>query len=332
MEAGATEPALYPWHEEPWARWRQVIAEARLPHALLFTGLPGTGKRRFARRLARAHLCSGDEAGNRPCGGCSQCRWLAAGSHPDLLVLEPEEGKTELRVDPVRELGAALTLTGTSGRRAAIVDPAHAMNRAAANAFLKTLEEPPAGVLLMLVSEQPSRLPATIRSRCQVVPFNPPPREEGLAWLAEHAGGDRDTLARSLALAGGAVGEAQRIADPACREERRAVLEDLARAARGELDPVSAAEKWQKLNLDDVLDWFARWLALAAAPSVPGRDGNQAGLGRLLEGVDSRGIFVLYDEVIRAHGALDTQLRKDLMLEELIIHWCRLAAGARSAA
>ncbi len=325
-------PVLYPWHEDLWRRWSRLIAEARLPHALLFTGLPGTGKRRFARHLARAHLCAGDAGGDRPCGACRQCQWLDAGSHPDLLVLEPEEGKAELKVDPLRDLGASLTLTGTSGRRAAIVDPAHAMNRSAANAFLKTLEEPPAGVLLMLISEQPSRLPATIRSRCQVVPFNPPPREDGLAWLNGHADGDRAILAQALDLAGGAVGEAERIADPACREERRAVLEDLSAVARGDLDPVTAAEKWQKLNLHDVLAWFARWLALAAAPAGAGPEHRSPGLHRELEGVDPRGIFVLYDEVIRAHGALDTQLRKDLMLEELIIHWCRLAAGARSAA
>lgn len=321
------ETAIYPWHEALWERWHRTLDEGRLPHALLFTGLPGTGKRRFARRLAAAHLCDGE--GGRPCGQCRGCQWLAAGSHPDLLVLEPEEGKTELRVDPLRELGAALTLTGNSGRRAAIVDPAHAMNRAAANAFLKTLEEPPAGVLLVLMSEQPSRLPATIRSRCQVVPFNPPSRDEALAWLTEHGGGERAVLEQSLDLAGGAVGEALRIADPACREEREAVLRDLAAAARGKADPVTVAEKWQKLNLADVLTWFARWLALAASPDGAGR---KAGLGAMLSGVDSRRVFVLYDDVIRVRGALDTQLRKDLMLEELLIQWCRLTAGTRSAA
>lgn len=326
-----TETELFPWQEPLWRRWQATLAEGRLPHALLMTGVRGTGKRAFARRLAEAHLCTADDPGARPCGACRECTWLAAGSHPDLLKLGPEEGKTELAVDPVRELAAALTLTGTSGRRAAIVDPAHAMNRAAANAFLKTLEEPPAGVLLILVAEQPSRLPATIRSRCQVVSFAPPPRGEALAWLGERVDRESGELEQVLDLAGGAPGEALRVAGSDYREERQAVLEDLAAAARGEIDPVTVAERWQKLDLDDVLAWFARWLALAARGEI-GATGRPAGLHGLLERVDWRRAFDLYDEINRARGALDTQLRKDLMLETLIIHWCRLAAGGSRAA
>lgn len=322
---------LFPWHEDLWRRWQATFAEGRLPHALLLTGLPGTGKRAFARRLARAHLCAAPEPASRPCGQCRQCHWLAAGTHPDLLKLSPEEGRNELKVDPVRELGASLTLTGTSGRRAAIVDPAHAMNRAAANAFLKTLEEPPAGVLLLLVSELPSRLPATIRSRCQVVPFNPPAREEALAWLEGRVDGDAKLLESALDLAGGAAGEAVRIASAESLEERRAVMKDLVEAARGGTEPVTVAERWQKLNLDDVLSWFSRWLALAAR-GESGAGTGRSGLHDLLSGVDLPQLFDLYDEINRARGALDTQLRKDLMIETLIIHWCRLTATSRSAA
>lgn len=327
----AADSRIFPWQEPLWRQWQSVLGEGRLPHALLLAGVRGTGKRAFARRLAEAHLCAADAPGSRPCGQCRDCRWLAAGSHPDFLALAPEEGKTELTVDAVRGLGAALTLTGTSGRRAAIMDPAHAMNRAAANAFLKTLEEPPAGVLLLLIAEQPSRLPATIRSRCQVLPIVSPARVEGLDWLASATGGGREVLEQALDLAGGAPGEAVRIAGEECREERKAVLEDLVAAARGRADPVSIAERWQRLNLDDVLAWFSRWLALAAR-HASGAPAAATGLHDLLKGVDLRQIFDLYDEINRARSALDTQLRKDLMFETLIIHWCRLTAAGRNAA
>lgn len=174
--------SLYPWQ---MPQWRQVISQYqqnRLPHALLLCGPPGLGKSIFAGQLANLLLCKSPAAipgqgelslGETACGSCSGCHLLAANNHPDLYSLIPEENAKNIKVDQIRELIFALSQTGQrAGYRVAIINPADSLNKAAANALLKTLEEPEGRVLLLLVSDYPGRLPPTIRSRCQRIYFS----------------------------------------------------------------------------------------------------------------------------------------------------------------
>lgn len=313
-----------PWLDAAWARWRERLETGRLPHAVLLDGPKGTGRRHFAERLCRAYLCTGPSAA-RPCGRCASCRWNAVGSHPDYHVLSPEDSR-ELKVDQVRALIERLMLSGTSGFRTAIIDPADAFNRSSANAFLKTLEEPPAGVLLVLLAEQSARLPATILSRCQRQTFRLPPEDEALAWLDGRGGADEPERREALRLAGGSAGEALRLLHGEALAQRRALVEDLRALARRRDDPVSVAERWQKLDCEDLLAWLARWLA-DVARDVDGSHCGRSPLQPVLRDVDWRLIFRLYDQVVAARAELDSQLRRDLLLEGLLIRWCRMTAS-----
>ena len=156
------------WHATAWQQLQTSHRQQRLPHALLLSGEAGIGKAEFAARLAASLLCEQPHVDGQACGTCHACQRLGAQTHPDRFRLEPEEPGKAIKVDAVRQLIRNLSLTGHyGGYRVVTVEPAELMNTNAANAFLKTLEEPPANTLLILITASPARLPATIRSRCQ---------------------------------------------------------------------------------------------------------------------------------------------------------------------
>jgi DNA polymerase-3 subunit delta' len=156
------------WLQPGRNQLQQMIRQGRLPHALLISGSEGLGKRMLADWLAGTLLCEQSHGDVSACGQCSACGWFDNGWHPDLLRLEPEEAGKAIKVDQVRRLGASLGMTSHSGGyKITIVQPADAMNVNAANSLLKTLEEPTANTLLILLTATPGRLPATILSRCQ---------------------------------------------------------------------------------------------------------------------------------------------------------------------
>ena len=187
-------------------------------HALLVTGVQGIGKRALAEQFAALRLCEGpSEKG--PCGQCRGCHLMSAGTHPDVIILEPsrediapqedetsgqKKGKVSqfITVDQVRALLGCLELASHSGRgRVVIADPADQLNAAAANALLKTLEDPPSETIFLLITSQEKRLAITVRSRCRRVPVGCPAWDVSLAWLKTQ---DVDNPESLLRLAGGA--------------------------------------------------------------------------------------------------------------------------------
>jgi DNA polymerase-3 subunit delta' len=320
-----------PWHDHQWQRIVAMQTGARLPHALLLRGSTGVGKLRFAHHLLTALLCERDAFHNDPCGGCRGCRLVAADTHPDLHELVPLEGKTQIGIDQVRELIGRVGLTSQyGGRKAVLVAPAERMTRAAANTLLKTLEEPPGDAVFVLVAHRASALPATIRSRCQIVDFPVPPADAVRSWLGAQLEAD-EAADTALRLAHGAPLTAQSLATSGGLEAREAILEDLEGLVTGSGDPVVAAERWRDLGLLAALHWLqsmvcdlVRLKNGRSAHNLTHSDRGTA-MQHLARGLDLVRLFRLFDLIVEARRAALGQLNlnEQLMLESIAIEWQR---------
>jgi DNA polymerase-3 subunit delta' len=284
----------------------------RLPHALLIHDTAGGGGDWLANWAASVALClSPDEA---PCSKCAGCTRVASDQHPDLVRVVPTEDSKQLRIEQVRELAQELALTShQGGYKVGILSPADSMNRFAANALLKTLEEPPPRTLLILVAAQPSRLPATILSRCQKLKVRAPTRAESLEWLqATKGAGDWNGVLDVLGDAPFAAAEADPKAIPALGAETRRTLEEM---EAGTGDPVATAERWHRSDTALRLRCFETWLTdrierqLAPTPRV-------------------RALFELVDGVRELRSTLDAPINRSLAIELL---FRRLAAQRRAS-
>ena len=247
MNAIVAGTGLLPWQEGTWSRIEAMLEAGRPPHGLLLHGPGGIGKRRLAARIAAAILCGGPGSGpgSGPCGACRSCHLLGAGSHPDFLRIEPGEGEAVIPIGSVRDLIDRFTLTAERAR-VAVIAPAEAMNQAAANAFLKTLEEPAGNATFILASDAPGRLPATVRSRCRKMAVPAPARGEALAWLETKA---NPALARHLLdLSGGAPLAALELGERHGEEALAALRAETAALLGGAADPIDVAGGWRKLG------------------------------------------------------------------------------------
>ena len=306
-----------PWHDEHWQRLQARRARGAMPHALLLTGPAGLGKRDFMLRLVRGLLCSQPNDGDA-CGVCRSCQLLAAGTHPDYVSLSfglRKDGvqRSEIVVDQVRELSARLSMSSQfGGWQIVSIDPADAMNTAASNALLKTLEEPSAQTMLLLVADAPWRLPQTIRSRCQRIEFQLPSRDMSLAWLQEQ--GVKDAAA-ALDAANGNPGLAQQWSTEGALARRQEVRKDLAALAGGRGETMEVVRRWLDNEPEQRL-WFA---AQAAADEARAKAG--AIVGPCASGLDSEGLDDWYIAANRTRESLRGPLRGDLLLLELLARW-----------
>jgi DNA polymerase-3 subunit delta' len=311
---------LPPWIAPATASLTAAQRSGRLPHALLIHEAPGAGGDWLAHWAARLALC--ERAAAAPCGSCGACRRALASLHPDLTLVRPLEDSRQIRIEQLRELSADLALTShAGGYKVAILTPADSMNRFAANALLKTLEEPPPRTLLVLVASQPSRLPPTVLSRCQRLTVRSPSRTEAVAWLTEVRGpGSWDAALET-------VGEAPMLllqADPEplaqVGAETRQTLESL---AAGGADPLATAERWARSELPIRLRCFEIWLTeRIRRGSGPGNLMREVRAGPYLPGTGAflniRELFGLLDEVRELRNALDVPLNRALALEALL--------------
>jgi DNA polymerase-3 subunit delta' len=336
MDDAASSPLAdqaLPWQKAALHELR--ARRTRWPHAVLLHGPEGIGKRILAHTLARALLCEAPRPSGEACGECPSCRYIAAGQHPDLRIVEPIEVDDDevkrvewIVVDRIRDVNAWAAITSHRGRaKVALFVPAERMNAAAANALLKTLEEPPPDTHFLLVSHQPGRLPATIASRCQRIAAPRPTVEEGSAWLRAHGVRDAEEL---LAQACFAPLRALALADAGYQAERRVWLDAL--AAPHALSPAMLGARIESVPRDSrrdrlaaAIDWLGDWCAdlgrVHAGASPLWHPARGDALRSLAASVAPPALFRYHRRLLRERTLLSHPLSPRLVAEALLIDY-----------
>ncbi|WP_058913986.1 DNA polymerase III subunit delta' [Entomohabitans teleogrylli] len=263
----------YPWLRGDFERLMSLYQSGRGHHALLLHAQAGLGDDALIYALSRWLMCQQPD-GNKSCGKCRGCQLMQAGTHPDYHVITPEKGKSTLGIDPVRQVTEALYgRARQGGARVVWIPDAGWLTEAAANALLKTLEEPPQACWFFLGTREPEKLLATLRSRCLYWYLAPPEESYALAWLAREAPGDRAQLQAALRLSMGAPAAALELLEPEQWQRRNALCNALGEAlnqrdmlsllAQLNDDRVLQRLQWLSSLLLDALKWqqgAAAWL------------------------------------------------------------------------
>jgi DNA polymerase-3 subunit delta' len=303
-----------PWLQAVEREFAERLHGDRLAHALMLSGPAHCGKVDLAREFMAAALCL--ENRYPACGQCRSCQLLRSGAHPDGHVVTFEERdrkpgvlRTELVVGQMRRLIDALFLTNTiSRRKAALIHPVEESNVSAINALLKTLEEPPSDTLILLVANDPGRVPATVRSRCQNLTVRLPEHGEAVAWVTEHAGlGEADAEAALEAAAGSPLRAAQiaRDGELGPYQALREALDGLREGRLGVAQVLPGLDELEPVRL-----WS--WISLHAAA-----------LARA--GAADRRLLELQRQADINRRLARSPVRGNLLLQDWLIQWARLS-------
>jgi DNA polymerase-3 subunit delta' len=316
------------------ARLRAAIRNGRLAHGYIFAGPEGVGKTLIATEFAKAILC--ERGGDDACGECGSCRKFGHGNHPGFERMEPEGKGRVIRIEALRELQRGLAF-GTRGAAHLIVviEPADRMLPAVANAFLKTLEEPPAGIMLVLITAQPAALLETIVSRCQMVRFAPVPRADIEAFLMKQRGAAPDAARLAAAMSDGSPGRAIALLDGGLAAQRDDLLEklqdltpdnspDLVEQLVRSIGKGSASSGDQRLAarglLNLVLYIYRDMLsARMAGEDYPlhSADCRQA-IASAAQRLDADDLLAAVDMLIEAIGQIDVNVNLEMLLDDLL--------------
>jgi DNA polymerase III subunit delta' len=332
-------PALPDAGQAPWLlslcdQLKTARRSNRFPTGLLIHDERGAGGEALARFASQLALC---READSPCGRCRDCRQWQAGQHPDFTWVVPLEESKYIRVEQIRELCEALTLTAhNGGATVVLLQPADSLNANAANALLKTLEEPRAGVSLLLLCSEPSRLPATIVSRCQRMRVRPPSREQSIAWLEQHGG--RGPWPVVLDVLGNAPYEALQVDAAALARLKSETDRALDDATAGRLEVSATAEHWGRKGapleqrLACIETWITSRIERAVASSADRREmRSSAHLSESRSDMNIAYLLQVLEGAYELRRLRLTSINRSLALEQLLWQLTRAPRATRAA-
>ncbi len=311
-----------PWLQGAQARLRSAHAAQRLPHSLLLLSMPGLGAEQLTNWITALALC--ESTGARPCGACASCLLLRSDSHPDSHVVRIEEDASQIKVDQVRGLIESLTLKSyRGGYKVGVIEGAELLNANGANAFLKTLEEPTANTVLVMIARPSHRLPATIASRCLRLSLSPPSTQDAIAWLKQRGGEGEHSWNAALGLAGGAPLLALELRTAGVADLDGDMRESLQQLAGGTVDVTLLAERWMKSSPGLRLTWLENWITQRVHAALGASDSGQSAepvrLPAALLKPKIRALFELLDAARELRRLAVTGMNQQLALEALLL-------------
>jgi DNA polymerase-3 subunit delta' len=331
---------IYPWQKNDWVRLQEL--SKRPAHALLFKGTKGIGKLDLAMNFAQSLLCQHPDKSAFACGKCPSCHWFDQGSHPDFRLLQPEtlslegeEGEDfksisgkkpskQISVDQVRDLADFIGMSAhQGGSRVIVIHPAEAMNTNAANALLKNLEEPPQGLLFILVSHKPQQLLPTILSRCLSFALPAPDAASATRWLIEQG---VKNPAEALATSGFSPLQAVQLDEQLGSEERDKLLRAVRQPAA--LDVFALAEALQKTEQVLVVQWLQQWCYDLSSMKLAGKlryhPGDETVIRKLVESITPLNLARLQKHLQTAKREAQHTLNPKLFFESLLFAYRQL--------
>jgi DNA polymerase III subunit delta' len=310
-----------PWLHQPQQLMRAALRAGRLPHSLLILSVPGLGAEQLAHWITALALC--ESSGERPCNACASCRLLRSDSHPDSHSVRLEEDAQQIKVDQVRDLIESLALKSyRGGYKVGVIEGAEALNANGANAFLKTLEEPSADTVLIMIARPNHRLPATIASRCLRLSLRPPSSETAGEWLRANSPAGHPWAA-ALELAGGAPLLALQLDAEGLAAIDADMRQSVAELAEGSVDITLLADRWVRSNPGVRIIWLENWITQRVQASLGNATSHQSAepvrLPAALLKPKIRALFELLDAARDVRRLASTGMNQQLALEALLV-------------
>jgi len=325
----------FPWLQASWEKLSHYINQNRVPQALLISGKKGLAKKQLAEFFAQTLMCDAYAAEGMACGKCHSCILFNAQTHPDYLYIEPEEAGKAIGIDVIRQLTSKLALKPQfESYRLVLINSADCLTNASANAFLKYLEEPTERTCVVLITDKPAKLPATIRSRCQKLQVNGSDEEQIKTWLQQQ--GVIDNADILLRMSQGSPLSAKQMADDSLLNLRAECFKQWLQVGQAKENFVVVAEQWAKLDkqrMDSLLFWLISWVMDMVKMRYHQQNTDlvnsdlHISLKEMAYRLDLQEMYKYYDSLILSKQRLDTQLNKQLMFEEILIQWSELNSG-----
>ena len=320
---------LLPWQFDQWQQLYQYKNQNRIPQALLISGANGLGKLNLAEKFAYSLLCLKPNDNGINCGNCAPCILIEAESHPDFIRITTEEFGKAIAIGQIRNLLTQLTLKRQfDTHRVVIIHPAEQLNNSSANAFLKCLEEPSEKTSIILVSNNPSNIPATILSRCQRINIPQPDQKKVIDWLIIQNPKLSITEAESLYhITQRSPFQALEFSNNEMLPLRNECFNAWLEIARLAQHPIVIAGNWHKLQSSPIINWITTWIADIIKCNYQTNSRTlhnpdlQKSLIYLATKTRLKDIFELYDLVLLSKQRADTQINKQSILEEILIKW-----------
>ena len=316
---------IYPWLSTNIVEWQKSVQANKVPHALLIHGSKGLGKIQLANIMAQTALCE-NLMDQGACEVCTSCRLIQVNNHLDLINIRAEN--SIIKVDQIRKLSQDVNLSTTRNQhKVVIIENAEDLNISSANALLKTLEEPPASTIIILTSSDSSRLLPTIKSRCFMINVINPNNDESLKWLKES---NSKALNENIELSLTLTNNAPLLADEILKNEQieiiKMMIEDLYLLKINKANILQVAKKWQDQDCLNKLSFVSNYLMIILqrklnliSTDVFSEDflfeyfqNHQNNNKNLIDFINTIHIII---------KRLNTPLKKELLIEELLINW-----------